>query len=368
MARFVRRPAGLVLLLLAALTLLGMTFAATASADPVDVRGDVTCLTVDPVVTQALAEAGILVMPIKPAKAKPTTVGCTCTTRFYFPVTEGRIDPGTLAGEIWHSGGLTLMRVSDGATLQMRSFRIDTTEKLLYGLVGDSYVPLLNLDLDAIELGGEFPIVLVKNVGTSLTETAAGAINATFGTELPAEFPFGVASVKLRLPRYGHTEVAIDPAILGALTDNKLQILPVAPASVTPVLAAEPWNGIVGPTLAYRFPITDRDLDGCRQRIWHSGGLTFVNLDDCSRLTAVEFTIDPVRGKLWARVCGAMKVKLFTLDLSAVETSTQGPYTVLAPVGLYLSCRAANALNDALGVDIFVGGLGIGEARVVVRI
>ncbi|MBN2205484.1 MAG: hypothetical protein JW767_10730, partial [Thermoleophilia bacterium] len=278
MARFVRRPAGLVLLLLAALTLLGMTFAATASADPVDVRGDVTCLTVDPVVTQALAEAGILVMPIAPAKAKPTTVDCTCTTRFSFPVTEGRIDPGTLAGEIWHSGGLTLMRVSDGATLQMRSFRIDTTVGLLYGLVGDSYVPLLKLNLNDIELGGDFPVVRVKNVGTSLTATAAGAINGAFDLGLTEDFPFGIACVKLRLPCYGHTEVAIDPAILGALTDNKIQMLPVAPASVMPVLAAEPWNGIVGPTLAYRFPITGRDLDGCRQRIWHSGGLTFVNL------------------------------------------------------------------------------------------
>jgi hypothetical protein len=345
-----------------------MTFAATASADPVDIKGDVTCLTVDPGVTQALADAGIVIMPIKPAKASPTEVDCTCTTRFCFPITEGLVDPGTLAGEIWHSGGLTLMRVSDGATLQLRSFRIDTVEGLLYGLVGDAYVPLLNLDLSAIELGGDFPVVHVKNVGTSLTETAAGAINATFGTALPADFPFGVACVKLRLPCYGHTEVAIDPAILQALTGNKLQILPVHPASVKPVLSYEPWNGTAGPTLAYRFPITERDLEGCRQAIWHSGGLTFVNLDDCSRLTTVEFTIDPVRGKLWAHVCGAMKVKLFTLDLSVVETSSQGPYTVLAPVGLDLTCRAANALNQALGVEIFVGGLRVGEARVVVRI
>jgi hypothetical protein len=368
MHHFVRRPLSLVLLLLAALTLLGMTFAATASADPVDIKGDVTCLTVDPGVTQALADAGIVIMPIKPAKASPTEVDCTCTTRFCFPITEGLVDPGTLAGEIWHSGGLTLMRVSDGAILQLRSFRIDTTEGLLYGLVGDSYVPLLELDLGAIELGGEFPVVLVKNVVASLTATAVGAIDAVFGIELPAGTEFGVACVKLRLPCYGHTEVAIDPGILQALTENKLQILPVTPASVKPVLVDEPWNGIVGPTLAYRFPITGRDLEGCRQAIWHSGGLNFVNLDDCASLAVTDFMIDPVKERLWARVGGCMHLKLFTLDFSAVEVSTQGPYTVLSPVGLDLTCQAAQALNKQLGVEIFVGGLRVGEARVVVRI
>ena len=368
MHHFVRRPLGLIVLLLAALTLLGMTFAATASADPVDIKGKVTCLTVDPGVTQALAEAGIVIMPIKPATAMPMEEDCTCTTRFCFPITEGLVDPGTLAGEIWHSGGLTLLRVSDGAILQLRSFRIDTTEGLLYGLVGDAYVPLLELDLSDPELGGTFPIVRVGNVGAKLTETAVGALNTTFGTELPAGLPFGVACVKLLLPCWGHTEVAIDPAILQALTDNMLQILPVAPASVTPVLALEPWNGYVGPTLAYRFPITERDLEGCRQAIWHSGGLRFVNLDQCAWLTATDFKIDPVKEKLWACVEGAMKVKLFTLDFSRVEVSAQGPYTVLSPVGLDLTCRAANALNRQLGVEIFFGGLRVGEARVVVRI
>ncbi|HSL94994.1 MAG TPA: hypothetical protein VLA35_03600 [Thermoleophilia bacterium] len=368
MHRRIRRPLGLVLLLASALTLLGMTFAATASADPVDIKGKVTCLTVDPVVTQTLADAGIVIMPIKPATAMPTEADCTCTTRFCFPITEALVDPGTLGGEIWHSGGLTIMRVSDGAVLQLRSFRIDTVEGLLYGLVGDAYLPLLELDLGDIELGGTFPIVRVGNVGASLTETAAGALNATFGTELPAGLPFGVACVKLRLPCYGHTEVAIEPAILQALTDNKLQILPVHPASVKPVLSYEPWNGIVGPTLAYRFPITERDLEGKRQSIWHSGGLQFVNLDGCKWVAATGFKIDPVKQRLWATVAGCMWVKLFTLDFSGVETSAQGPYTVLSPVGLVLTRRAASALNRALCVDIFECGMRVGEARVVVRI
>jgi hypothetical protein len=347
--------------------LLGMMAAASASADPVDLKGDVTRLTVDPVVTQALADAGIVIMPIKPAKATPVRVDGVGTTRFAFRITEGEVAPDTLAGEIWHSGGLTLMRVSDGATLQLRNFRIDTAQGLLFGLVGDSYVPLLELDLSAITVGSKFPLVRVANVGASLTDTAAGAINATFGTELPAGFPFGVACVDLRLPKYGHTEVFIDPAILQALTDNKLQLLPIYPASVMPVLEAEPWEGILGPTLAYRFPITDRDLSGKRQAIWHSGGLRFVNLDPSKCVAATRFKIDPVKQKLWACINGVMWVKLFNLDFSEVVATEQGPYGVLSPVGLDLTPKAANFLNARLGTTVFAGGMRVGHARVVVR-
>jgi hypothetical protein len=367
MSHRIRRPVGLVLLFAAAFMLLGMMLATTASADPVDLRGDATYLTVDPVVTQALADAGIVIMPIKPAKATPVRVDGVGTTRFAFRITEGEVAPDTLAGQIWHSGGLTLMRVSDGATLQLRNFRIDTAQGLLFGLVGDSYVPLLDLDLSAITVGGKFPVVRVTNVATSLTETAAGAINATFGTELPAGFPFGVARVDLRLPKYGHTEVFIDPAILQALTDNKLQLLPIYPASVMPVLEAEPWEGIMGPTLAYRFPITARDLSGKRQAIWHSGGLRFVNLDPSGWIAATNFKIDPVKQQLWARVCGVMWVKLFNLDFGAVATTAQGPYTVLSPVGLDLTPKAANLLNARLATSVFAGGMRVGYARVVVR-
>jgi hypothetical protein len=368
MTHRIRRPVGLVLLFAAVLLLLGMAMTATASADPVKVRGDATRLTVDPAVTQALLDAGIVIQPIHPAKAVPAKRDGMTTLHVTFPITDGMIDPGTLAGQIWHSGGLSFMRVSDGALLEARNFRIDTTEGLLYGLVGDAYVPLLNLDLSAIELGGKFPVVRVANVLTSLTAEAAGALNATFGTELPAGLAFGVARVDVRLPVWGHTEVAIDPAILQALTDAKLGILPVAPALVMPVMAGEPWNGIVGPTLAYRFPITKRDLKGSKQAIWHSGGLRFVNFDANKWIAATKFKIDPVKQNLRGCICGVMSAKLFDLDFSAAGTTMQGPYTVIGPVGLDLTAGAAQLLNERLKVEIFQAGMRVGEAKVVVRI
>jgi hypothetical protein len=373
MTHRIRRPFGLVLLLVAALMLFGMVTAAAASADPVDVKGDVTRVTVNPVVIQTLADAGIVVMPINPAKVYPTRVDNVCTSIFDFPVTEGMIAPDTLAGVIWHSGGLTLMQPSTGATLQVRNFRIETdgtADGWLYALAGDQYIPLLHLDLSAPNVGGVFPLVKVGNVVAHLTPEAAGAINATFfggAATIPDGLEFGVAKVTLRLPKYGHTEVYIDPTILDVLTDAKLQILPIWRASVMPALEAEPWEGILGPTLAYRFPITDRDLTGKKQAIWHGGGLRPVNLDACTWASFTKFRIDPVKQRLYACYCGVMWVKLFNLDFTDVVPGTQGPYSVLSPVGLDLTYKAAKLLNQRLGVAAFEGGMRVGYARVVVR-
>ena len=367
MIRSTRRPLRLALLLAVALLLASMALAGIAAADPVKITDHYTRLTVDPAVTAALAGAGIAILPVDPASAEPVNRE-GCTVRYKFPITQGMVDPGSLAGTIWHSGGLNFVRISDGAMLKATDFKIDTVEQKLYGLVGDAYVPLLDLDLSAIEVGGKFPHVIVENVVASLTPEAAEALNSTFGADIvTAGMRIGTAKVALRLPCWGHTEVVFDPAILQALSGAGLLCLPVAPATVTPVIAGAPY-GFEGFTLAYHFPITSRDLKGSDQSIWHSGGLRCINVAACKWVTLTRFKIDPVDEYLSGCVNCVSRAKIFDLDLSAVTTSTQGVYTVLAPVELALTDGAAALLNQKLKVELFQGGMVVGQAKVVVRI
>jgi hypothetical protein len=350
---------GVCLLLVAALT-------TVAQADPVNVKGDVTKLTIDPGIVTALAEAGIQVLPVEPAQAKPVK-GDGCGLCIQFPITQGRIAPDDLAGTIWHSGGLLFVRASDGAMLKATDFKIDTVEQVLYGLVGDAYVPLLDLDLSAITVQSRFPKVIVGNVGAALTETAAGALNATFGTELPAGLRIGTARAYLRLPCYGQTEVRFEPGVWQALSDAMIQTMPIWPGRVDLTMGA-PWEGETT-SLVYTFRITKRTLaDGGPERIWHSGGLRFVGLAPCSWMNLTSFLIDVPAGNLRARVDWRGCVPIFDLDLSEAVIGSQGPYTTIGPVHLALTEAAATALNARLGTELFTAGLVVGDARVSVRL
>lgn len=363
-----RRPLGLILLFAAAVLFVAV-FAGPAAADPVHVSGSWTQLSVDPGITAALAGAGVAIQPVDPAEVHPFKRNGDCSFRYTFRVTGGMVDPGTLAGTIRHSGGLRFVRLSDGAVLEATDFRIDTVEQKLFGLVGDTYVPLLDLDLSGITVGGKAPTVTVAGIVASLTPEAATALNATFGEgTVAAGLRIGTAYTKLRLPYYGHTEVVFDGDVLQALGEAGLSCMPVAPGMVMPIIAGAPYGEDVwGFTFAYHFPITKRDLSGNVQWIRHAGGLNCVNLVDCRWVTMTEFKIDPVNAYLSGCVRG-MRAKLFDLDLTGVTPSEQGPYTVLAPVELTLTAGAAQLLNHKLGVQLFQAGLPVGEAKVVVRL
>ena len=82
-------------------------------------------LTLDPGVNRALLAAGILVKPLDPGVVGSDWVDRKPTITFTFPITDGVIDPGTLAGSIEHSGGLLFLqhrqrRVAQGDGLQDR--------------------------------------------------------------------------------------------------------------------------------------------------------------------------------------------------------------------------------------------------------
>jgi hypothetical protein len=163
--------------------------AAPASAGPVvPLDGVRTSLHTAPATTTALLENGIVPLPVTPTRVGLAATPDGLSIRYDFPITGGRVDAETLAGRINHSGGLRFVSVKSGASLKLTKFRI-----LVNGRPGvtaivngdpDTRVRILNLDLSDAKVRRSLPIVRIRGVEARLTATAAGALNATFGTEL----------------------------------------------------------------------------------------------------------------------------------------------------------------------------------------
>ena len=137
------------------------------------------------------------------------TPGTVAPTRIrygkaWFPVTGGAIDLDTAAGNILHSGGLTL--TAGGITTTLQSFIIDTTgaAPVLTGLVSVNgkligRVPLFNLALPSgfsVPLKPQGRFLELKGVGVTLTSQAAGALNSVYSVSAFAEgLDIGTADV-----------------------------------------------------------------------------------------------------------------------------------------------------------------------------
>jgi hypothetical protein len=121
----------------------------------------------------------------------------------YFPIFGGALDLENAKGEILHSGGLKFKKGDVSVTLA--GFSIDTTgaAPVLTGLAavnGDvvGRIPIFNVVLPE---GFSVPLpesssLRLSDVKLTLTETAAGALNASFGvTAFAAGLDIGTARV-----------------------------------------------------------------------------------------------------------------------------------------------------------------------------
>lgn len=162
--------------------------AALAQSTVLPLTGGATTLTLDPATAEVLTANGVAVAPVPPAEG--TDAGPA------FPITGGEVDAATLAGTIDHAGGLAF--TAGGRTLTVTDFRIDTTREVLTAkLFGvGPRVPLLRLDLSAVEVEAGDGTVVVSNVGVSLTRAGAVALNLYFGVDLFSQgLAIGTATV-----------------------------------------------------------------------------------------------------------------------------------------------------------------------------
>jgi hypothetical protein len=147
----------------------------------------------------------------------------------------------------------------------------------------------------------------------------------------------------------GSTALTLDRGVAKVLTQNKVRVAPVKPASVV--------KGAIS------FPITGGTLDptSAAGSITHSGGLRF--RAGKSSLVVRNFTVDTVKRNLTAQV-GKARVPLLSLDLGKAKVSRNGLGVVVRSVGVSLTGTAASALNRTFKVKLFKKGLRIGSVVV----
>jgi hypothetical protein len=177
-----------------------------AQAATLRLDGMRTTLTTDPGTTTALFSAGIIPLPIWPTPVVPTADAA----RYSFPITGGRVDGKTLAGNIRHSGGLLLAsrNMDDTWTalgLSRFTIMIDGSPSISALVNSGARAEIADLDLGSAEIkkyrksGRTF--IRISNVGVTLNKTATDAIDATFGTALPDHVKLGTATVLARVAR-----------------------------------------------------------------------------------------------------------------------------------------------------------------------
>jgi len=146
------------------------------------------------------------------------------------------------------------------------------------------------------------------------------------------------------------TVLALDADTAGVLEENQVTVAPVAPATA----------GDAG----IAFPITGGEVDSesLAGTIDHSGGLKFSAGGTEVELT--DFVIDTEAGTLTATLPDGTQLTTLDVDLSGLERSDEGGAIVLTGIATTLTGDAATALNDAFSVELFEGGLPIGEVTV----
>jgi hypothetical protein len=161
-----------------------------ARSQQVAFAGGRTDLALDPAAGAALTSLGVAPGLVGDARAN-------ADGSFAFPITGGKVNARTLAGDVRHSGGISLTK---GATrVELTNFDIDTAERTLSANVTgvSGKVAILSLDLSAIERTDADGTVTVANVPARLTKPAADALNAAFGVTAFAEgLQLGVATIR----------------------------------------------------------------------------------------------------------------------------------------------------------------------------
>jgi hypothetical protein len=194
---------------------------------------------------------------------------------------------------------------------------------------------------------------------TAVTASAGLLLASTGGIASAAAKP--AASVRLTS---GHTWVTTGPGIATALI--KHGIIPLAAAPGAQWLTLSP-----GVDAHFAFPVTGGkvSLSPLGGRVYHRGGIVFLNARTGKQIEVSNFTISLSHGDLTGIVNGNPKVRvpIFWLNLSHAVLKA-GKHAVWARgIGLTLTKVAAGALNASLGTKLFAGGLKLGTAATLLR-
>ncbi|MGI9539856.1 MAG: hypothetical protein ACR2N6_06890 [Miltoncostaeaceae bacterium] len=154
-------------------------------------RGGETTLQLSSTAAGALTTLGVAAGPVAPATAGSSGLA--------FPVSGGKVARVGFAGRIDHTGGIGLSAGATNVNLTDFQINVDNAPDLT-GLVGGSRAPILNLDLSNSKTGVSQRNVVVTNVGASLTNPAAAALNGAFSvTAFAGGLDMGTARVQAKV-------------------------------------------------------------------------------------------------------------------------------------------------------------------------
>ena len=200
-----KSPLRLLLPALALVLTLTAVLAGAASAEGSSVRlvGDKTKFVTDPATTKVLLDNGISPQPVGPTGFQLLQKDEGLSVRYSFPITGGSVNLSALTGAIDHSGGINFVNTNNGKSLLLTNFRIKLGSATLTAEVNGNpaaRVAILDLDFSRAKIISQGRHVRVKNVDASLTEAAAGALNASLGVTLfSAGIDLGTAQVFARV-------------------------------------------------------------------------------------------------------------------------------------------------------------------------
>jgi len=200
-----KSPLRLLLPALALVLTLTAVLAGAASAEGSSVRlvGDKTKFVTDPATTKVLLDNGISPQPVGPTGFQLLQKDEGLSVRYAFPITGGSVNLSALTGAIDHSGGINFVNTNNGKSLLLTNFRIKLGSATLTAEVNGNpaaRVAILDLDFSRAKIISQGRHVRVKNVDASLTEAAAGALNASLGvTFFRAGIDLGTAQVFARV-------------------------------------------------------------------------------------------------------------------------------------------------------------------------
>ena len=147
-----------------------------------------TDLTLNSDTLDALVNAGVIPAPIPPADF--TQAGDVA-----FPITGGRVDVNTFAGQITHSGGVSLTQGMTVLELTDFTINVDGDPDLTAVVNGGDRISLLDLDLSNPAVNVDPLDITIGNVGGNISAGASAALSALFGLPDTTGAPLGVATV-----------------------------------------------------------------------------------------------------------------------------------------------------------------------------
>ncbi|MDQ2960528.1 MAG: hypothetical protein M3R48_05700 [Candidatus Dormibacteraeota bacterium] len=344
-----------------------------------NLTGAGTKVDIDPATAAILQQNGVTVTPVAPA----TAAMVNGTIEVSFPITSGyaAIYPSNdlpfVRGLISHSGGLTFS--AGGKSLTATDFVVNPGTSTLTATVGGAGVPLLDLNGSKVAVTTDASgNVHLDGTVASLSQTAASALNSTFGVSLFKQGivvgvvhitatgtadPGRVATAQVEQLSGTSTTVDVNASTAAVLQQNGVTVTPVAPATAS----------TSGGGLSVTFPITNgyvavypqSSLPFIRGLLSHSGGLTFSA--GGKSLTVTDFMVNPGNSELYATVGGSgAVVPLLDLQGSKVQMTTDSMGNIhLDGTVAVLSATAASALNSTFGVTLFKQGIPLGVVHII---